>query len=62
MLLAGLTVSVVHAKNEHEIRIVSFRKATEQDSQIYYREIQNLLVASEVRRCRCKADKRAPTG
>ena len=41
MLLAGLTVSVVHAKSEHEIRIVSFRKATEQDSQIYYREIQN---------------------
>ena len=27
-LLAGITVSVVHTENEHEIRIISFRKAT----------------------------------
>jgi hypothetical protein len=40
-LLAGVTVSVVHTENEYEIRIISFRKATKRESQIYYREIQN---------------------
>ena len=40
-LLAGVTVSVVHTENEYEIRIISFRKATKHESQIYYREIQN---------------------
>jgi uncharacterized protein len=40
-LLAGITVSVVHTENEHEIRVISFRKATKRESQIYYDEIQN---------------------
>jgi uncharacterized protein len=40
-LLAGITVSVVHTENEYEIRIISFRKATKRESQIYYDEIQN---------------------
>ena len=40
-LLAGVTVSVVHTENEYEIRIISFRKATKRESQIYYREIQD---------------------
>ena len=40
-LLAGVTVSVVHTENEYEIRIISFRKATKRESQIYDREIQN---------------------
>jgi len=40
-LLAGIAVSVVHTENEHEIRVISFRKATKRESQIYYGEIQN---------------------
>jgi uncharacterized DUF497 family protein len=40
-LLAGITVSVVHTENEHEIRVISFRKATKRESQIYFDEIQN---------------------
>jgi len=39
--LAGVTVSIVHTENEHEIRIISFRKASKRASQIIYGEIQN---------------------
>ena len=40
-LLAGITVSVVHTENEHEIRSISFRKATKRESQLYFDAIQN---------------------
>ena len=40
-LLAGIPVSVVHTENEHEIRIISFRKATKRESQIYFDAIQD---------------------
>jgi len=40
-LLAGISVSIVHTENEHEIRIISFRKATKRESQIYFDAIQN---------------------
>ena len=40
-LLAGISVSVVHTENEHGIRVISFRKATKRESQIYFDEIQN---------------------
>lgn len=40
-LLAGVCVSVVHTENDHEIRIISFRKATKRESQIYFNAIQN---------------------
>lgn len=40
-LLAGITVSVVHRESEYEIRIISFRKATKRESQLYFYEIQN---------------------
>lgn len=40
-LLAGTTVSVVHTESDHEIRIISFRKATKRESQIYFDEIKN---------------------
>jgi len=33
--LAGVTVSIVHTENEHEIRIISFRKASKRESQIF---------------------------
>jgi uncharacterized DUF497 family protein len=40
-LLAGIPVSIVHTENEHEIRVVSFRKATQREAQIYFNEIQD---------------------
>ena len=40
-LLAGIPVSVVHTENDHEIRIISFRKATKRESQIHFHAIQN---------------------
>ncbi|MFT3790360.1 MAG: BrnT family toxin [Rudaea sp.] len=40
-LLAGIPVSIVHTENEHEIRIISFRKATHREEQIYFEQIRN---------------------
>lgn len=40
-LLAGIPVSIVHTENEHEIRIISFRKATRRETEIYFNEIKN---------------------
>lgn len=40
-LLAGVTVSIVHTESEYEIRIISFRKATKREAQIFFDEIQN---------------------
>jgi len=40
-LLAGVPVSVVHTENEHEIRIISFRKATKREAEIFFSEVQN---------------------
>lgn len=40
-LLAGIPISIVHMENEHEIRIISFRKASCRETQIYFDEIKN---------------------
>ena len=40
-LLAGMPVSVVHTESEHEIRVISFRKATKREAQIYFDAIQD---------------------
>ena len=40
-LLAGVPVSLVHTESEYEIRVISFRKATRREAQIYFSEIQN---------------------
>lgn len=40
-LLAGVPVSIVHTESEHEIRIISFRKATRREAKIYFDEIRN---------------------
>jgi uncharacterized protein len=40
-LLAGIPVSVVHTEIEHEIRVISFRKATKREAQIYFHAIQD---------------------
>jgi uncharacterized protein len=37
-LLAGLPDSIAHTENEHEIRIISFRKATRREADIFHRE------------------------
>jgi uncharacterized protein len=38
-LLAGVPVSIAHTENDHEIRIISFRKATRHEANLFYREI-----------------------
>ena len=38
-MLAGMTFSVVPTENEHEICIISFRKASRRESQIYFHEV-----------------------
>ena len=40
-MLAGIPVSVVHTESDHEIRIISFRKATRREAQIYFDEVKN---------------------
>jgi uncharacterized DUF497 family protein len=40
-LLAGVPVSVVHTETEHEIRIISFRKATKREAKIYFDALQD---------------------
>lgn len=40
-LLAGIPGSVVHTESDHEIRIISFRKATSREAQIYFDEIKD---------------------
>ena len=40
-LLAGTPVSVVHTETDHEIRIISFRKATNREANIFFNEIQH---------------------
>jgi uncharacterized DUF497 family protein len=40
-LLAGIPVSIVHTEGEDEIGVISFRKATKRETQIYFDAIQN---------------------
>jgi uncharacterized DUF497 family protein len=39
--LAGRPVSIAHTETDHEIRIISFRKASRRESEIYFSAIQN---------------------
>jgi uncharacterized protein len=34
-------VSIIHTETEHEIRIISFRKATHREAQIYFNQIKD---------------------
>jgi uncharacterized DUF497 family protein len=38
-LLAGGPVSLVHTETSHEIRIISFRKATAREARIYFEQV-----------------------
>jgi uncharacterized DUF497 family protein len=40
-LLAGIPVSIVHTESEHEIRIISFRKATSRETQIFFDQVRH---------------------
>lgn len=40
-LLAGVPVSVVHTETEYEIRVISFRKATHREANIFFAKVQN---------------------
>ncbi len=40
-LLAGFPVSIVHTESDHEIRIISFRKATNRETDIFFSKIQD---------------------
>ena len=40
-LLAGTPVSIVHTEDTHEIRIISFRKATRTEARIYFETVGN---------------------
>ena len=40
-LLSGVPVSIVHTETDHEIREISFRKATNREAKIYFNQIQN---------------------
>lgn len=40
-LLAGIPVSLVHTETDHEIRVISFRKATNREAQIYFSQVQD---------------------
>lgn len=38
-LLTGIPVSIIHTETAHEIRIISFRKATKREITIYHNHI-----------------------
>lgn len=40
-LLAGIPVSIAHSETDHEIRIISFRKATKREAQIFFDQVQD---------------------
>jgi uncharacterized protein len=40
-LLAGVPVSIAHTEDDSEIRIISFRKATKRETNIYFTKVQN---------------------
>ena len=40
-LLAGFPVSIVHTESDHEIRLLSFRKATNRETDIFFSKIQD---------------------
>lgn len=40
-LLAGVPVSIVHMETEDEIRVISFRKATKREANLYFQQVQD---------------------
>ncbi len=42
-LLMGIPVSIVHTESDHAIRIISMRKATQNEARLYAEQLQNGL-------------------
>ncbi len=40
-LLAGIPVSMIHTETAHEIRIISFRKATQREARLYFSQVRD---------------------
>ena len=40
-LLSGVPVSIAHTEDDHEIRVISFRKATRRETEIYFGQVQD---------------------
>ena len=40
-LLAGIPVSIVHTETAHEVRVISFRKATKREAEIYFNQVRD---------------------
>ena len=40
-LVSGIPVSIAHTETEHEIRVISFRKATTREAAIFFGSIQD---------------------
>ncbi len=40
-LLSGVPVSIVHTETDDEIRIISFRKATKREANLYFSQVQD---------------------
>jgi uncharacterized protein len=40
-LLAGVPVSIAHTETDDEIRIISFRKATDRETRLFFSQVQN---------------------
>jgi uncharacterized DUF497 family protein len=40
-LLAGVPVSIVHTEDQDEIRVISFRKATKREANLYYQQVHD---------------------
>lgn len=40
-LLSGKPVSIVHTEHANQIRIISFRKATRREAEIYFEEVRH---------------------
>src|SRR5512139_4005989 len=47
-LLRGVPVSIVHTETAEEIRVISFRRATDNETQILFSQVQDHLPALEV--------------
>lgn len=40
-LLAGVPISIVHTETAHEIHVISFRKATRREAQIFFAAVKD---------------------
>lgn len=60
-LLKGIPVSIAHTETDEEIRVISFRKATDNETQILFSQIQDKLPPPKVdEKPRRAAHRRAP--